>query len=83
MLYAISPGCEGPNGEALALAFVPPGWVVVQDASTVTDSLLWQAVYDTKTGGFALVSLSSIKNGQPRAISMIYDGRSAGRPRRR
>ncbi len=72
MLYVISPGCQGPNGEALALAFVPPGWVVVQDASDVTDTLLWQTVYDAQTGGFALVSLWSIKNGQPRAISMIY-----------
>ena len=72
MLYVINAGCQGPNGETLALGFVAPGYVVVQDASNVTDTILWQAVYDATYNAIALINLWSIKNGQPRALSMIY-----------
>ena len=74
MPYVINPGCGGPNGETLALAVSDTGAIVVEDASEVTLNLLWTLVYDVPSGGFAMVSASSVDSGQPAVLGLVDGG---------
>lgn len=74
MGYVISPGCTGPDGEALALAAMDDGSIVVQDAAEVTVQLLWSLVYDVFSGGFAMVSQNSVESGNPAVLGLLSAG---------
>jgi hypothetical protein len=69
--YVVTPGCTGPNGEALCLAAMDDGSICVQDASEVTESMLWSLVFDVPTGKFAMINVGSVASGAPRWLSII------------
>jgi hypothetical protein len=70
----LTPGCTGPNGETLALAVAEDGSIVVQDASEITESLVWSLIYDIPSGNFAMVNADSVAGGSPAVLGLQSEG---------
>jgi hypothetical protein len=68
--YVILSGSTGPNGQPLALAASEDGSVTVQDATEVTEQMLWSLVYDIASGNFAMINADSIASGSPGVLAV-------------
>lgn len=74
MGYVISPGCTGPQGEALALSANDDGTITLEDAAEVTIHLVWSLIYDVQSGNFGMISLNSVESGTPMMLGLVDTG---------